>query len=92
MDEYIDRSAFIQRYRELYCTDCDSRKGMKNGKLATIYEIGGPPCLACRMDDVLCDLEDYPAADVVEVRRGTWTRKFSRPGVYADLFWHCSAC
>lgn len=23
---------------------------------------------------------------------GKWERKWSRPGVYADLCWHCSAC
>lgn len=21
-----------------------------------------------------------------------WVRKYSRPNVYADLFWHCSGC
>ena len=23
---------------------------------------------------------------------GQWERHYSRPGVYADLFWHCSKC
>lgn len=23
---------------------------------------------------------------------GKWERHYSRPGVYADLFWHCSNC
>ena len=23
---------------------------------------------------------------------GKWERHYSRPGVYADLFWHCSKC
>jgi len=70
MAEYIDRNAFIQRYRALYCMDCISRKGYKNGKLVTLYKIGEAPCRSCREDDVLCALENYPVADVVEVRRG----------------------
>ena len=27
-----------------------------------------------------------------ERKTGTWQRKYSRPGVYADLYWHCSIC
>ncbi len=27
-----------------------------------------------------------------ERKTGTWQRKYSRPGVYADLCWHCSIC
>ena len=32
--------------------------------------------------------------DAIEPERktGTWQRKYSRPGVYADLCWHCSIC
>lgn len=33
-----------------------------------------------------------PTANVVEVRRGKWERHYSRPNVFADLYWHCSAC
>lgn len=25
-------------------------------------------------------------------KEGHWERHYSRPGVYADLFWYCSAC
>ena len=25
-------------------------------------------------------------------RTGKWERHYSRPNVYADLFWHCSEC
>jgi len=25
-------------------------------------------------------------------KRGRWERHYSRPNVYADLFWHCSEC
>ena len=27
-----------------------------------------------------------------ERKTGKWQRKYSRPGVYADLCWHCSIC
>lgn len=72
MGEYIEREAFIEAKRKQYCADCDRRKGMKNGKMRFCYEIGEAPCRACYVDDLLTDVEDFPAADVVEVRHGRW--------------------
>ena len=69
MAEYIDRDAFIAQKRELYCKDCDRRKGMKNGKYRILYDIGDVPCRACGIEDVLSDVEDFPAADVQPVVR-----------------------
>lgn len=68
--EYIDRDAFIEQKRKQYCGDCERRKGMKNGKYKTLYEIGEAPCRACGIDDMLNDVEDFPAADVRPVVRG----------------------
>ena len=63
MSELIDRQAFIENERKLYCEDCDRRKGTKNGKPNVIcYEIGEAPCRACWLDDALTDLEDFPTA------------------------------
>ena len=62
MSDLIDRQAFIERERKLYCEDCDRRKGKKNGKLTVCYEIGEAPCRSCWLDDALTDLEDFPAA------------------------------
>lgn len=63
MSDLIDRQAFIENERKLYCEDCDRRKGTKNGKPNVIcYEIGEVPCRACWLDDALDDLEDFPAA------------------------------
>ena len=63
MSELIDRKAFIEKERKLYCEDCDMRKGTKNGKPNVIcYEIGEAPCRACWLDDALTDLEDFPTA------------------------------
>lgn len=64
--EYIDRDTFISKERQWYCDNCDRRK---NSKGKTVYEIGEAPCRACDIGDVLDALEDYPAADVVEVVR-----------------------
>ena len=62
--EYIEREAFLTQKREQYCKDCTRRKGMRNGKCKTLYEIGEAPCRACGINDVLNDVEDFPAADV----------------------------
>ena len=62
MSDLIDRQAFIENERKLYCEDCDRRKGMKKGKLTFCYEIGETPCRSCWCDDVLTDLEDFPAS------------------------------
>lgn len=72
MAEYIDREAFLAAKREQYCKDCERRKGMKNGKVKMLYEIGDAPCRACGINDVLDDVEDFPAADVAPVRHGRW--------------------
>ena len=72
MAEYIEREAFIAEQRHLYCENCARRKGMKNGKMRFVYEIGDAPCRACGYGDVLDDLEDIPAADVRPVVRGKW--------------------
>ena len=63
MHEYIDREAFLRQEREAYCQRCDRRK---NGNGKVVYEIGGTPCRSCRVNGVLRDIDDYPAADVVE--------------------------
>ena len=68
MSEYISREAFVEQKRKQYCEDCDRRKGMKNGKYKTLYEIGEAPCRACGIDDMLNDVEDFPAADVASGR------------------------
>jgi hypothetical protein len=64
--EYIDKEAFISRYRELHCKDCDHRKGMKNGKMRFVYGIGEAPCRACWIEDMIDCVDDWPAADVRE--------------------------
>ena len=55
----IDADAFIHEIRKTYCEDCARRKGIKNGKMRFCYEIGGVPCRACDIEDVLDALDDY---------------------------------
>lgn len=69
MSDYINRDEFIESKRFLYCENCSRRKN-GNGKI--VYDIGDAPCRACGIGDVLDDVEDFPAADVVERKRGEW--------------------
>ena len=91
MSEYIERDAFIADKRKQYCADCDRRKGMKNGKIKFCYEIGAAPCRACGIDDMLSDVEDYPAADVRPAVRGKWIKTEIRAPFDQDEF-TCSEC
>lgn len=56
----IDSDAFETRIKELYCSDCDRRKGVKKGKMRMLYEIGDAPCRACGTYDALSDIDDAP--------------------------------
>lgn len=84
---YIEREAFVEQKRKQYCEDCSRRKGMRNGKYKTLYEIGEAPCRACEIDDALNDVEDFPAADVRPVVKATW-RRYSP---FTDTY-ECSNC
>jgi NADH pyrophosphatase NudC (nudix superfamily) len=85
--EYISKTAFLDQKRKQYCEDCERRKGMKNGKYKMLYEIGDAPCRACSVDDMLNDVEDFPAADVEPVRHGEWV--YNSP---EDNIPYCSEC
>jgi len=65
--EYIEREAFLDEKRKLYCENCKRRYGLKKGKSVVCYEIGDAPCRSCGIGDVLDDVEDFPAADVRHV-------------------------
>lgn len=58
MAEYIEREAFVEDARLRLCKDC--------------INDGGGRCLSCWVDNMLDEIEDAPAADVVEVRHGEW--------------------
>lgn len=81
MAEYINRDSFLEQQRAWYCKDCNRRKNTK-GK--TVYEIGETPCRACHINDLLDEVENCPAAGVVEQKTGKW--------VDMGDFEQCSAC
>jgi len=56
----IDADAFINKIREQNCKECVRRKGIKNGKMRYLYEVGGVPCRACETEDVLNEVDDAP--------------------------------
>lgn len=56
----IDADAHIHEIRKQYCEDCSRRKGIKNGKMKFLYEIGGVVCRACSIDDMCAELDDAP--------------------------------
>lgn len=84
MAEYINRDTFLEKERAWYCENCDMRKNSK-GKL--VYEIGDAPCRACRINDILDEVENCPAADVVERKTGKWIYPSDIIG-----FGRCSEC
>lgn len=69
MMRYIDADALIGDVTERYCKDCDRRKGIKNGVIKTLYEIGEAPCRACSLDDMIDTLENAPTVDAEPVIR-----------------------
>lgn len=91
MAKYIDREVFIAQKRELYCGDCDRRKGMKKGKMRFLYEIGDAPCRACGIEDILSDVEDFPTADVQPVKHAAWDYAMPVDGPERNRY-RCSRC
>lgn len=55
MARYIDVDAATELARLTYCKNCNSYNGVM--------------CRACAFDDAMSFIEDFPAADVVEVVR-----------------------
>ena len=43
------------------------------------------------IDEVLDEISDASTVEP-ERKKGKWERHYSRPNVYADLYWHCSEC
>lgn len=56
----IDADALETRIKELYCSDCERRKGVKKGKMRMLYEVGDAPCRACGTYDALSEIDDAP--------------------------------
>ena len=92
MNEYIERDSFLFCKRNQYCMNCERRKN-SNGKF--VYAIGDAPCRACGIEDVLDDVEDFPAADVRPVVKARWIgypECLKYTNAYSDDHIVCSAC
>ena len=71
MSELIDRQAFIENERKLYCEDCDRRKGTKNGKPNVIcYEIGEAENSVERWKDMYLTKHEPKLGEWVRVEDG----------------------
>ena len=52
-------------------------------------------CVGCKNEKhkysncIDCAIANAPT---VEPRKGRWERHYSRPNVFADMYWHCSIC
>ena len=58
MSRMIDADALIDNIKTFSCIDCERRKGMKNGKLKFLYEIGDVPCRACDVADMIDTIDE----------------------------------
>lgn len=76
MDDLISRQEAIDALRTCYDTETVT---MDNGDEYINY------------GDAVGEIEQLPPAQPKQ-RTGKWERHYSRPNVYADLCWHCSAC
>lgn len=56
----IDADALIDEIRSFRCSDCERRKGIKNGKMKFVYDIGDVPCRACDIGDMIDTLDEAP--------------------------------
>lgn len=65
----IDADETLNNIIERHCMECILRKGMKNGKMRVLYDIGEAPCRACLIDDMKSMIDDAPTVDAVPVIR-----------------------
>ena len=66
----INADALEKIVHEIHCKDCYRRKGMKNGKMRFVYEVGDVPCRSCELADMIDYLADAPTIDAVPVVHG----------------------
>ena len=74
----IDADEFVKRHKDWYCENCKRRKN-SNGRF--VYEIGGAPCRACDIGDMIDAVDDaqtiieadYPPSTPLEQ---VWTELF----------------
>lgn len=90
MGRLIDADALIHDITKLYCEDCEKRKGIKNGKLKFVYEIGDAPCRACNLDDMKDAIENAPTVEAEPIRHGHWNKEENT--LFRLCVYKCSLC
>ena len=88
MTKLINADEIMKSIIEQHCKECVLRKGVKNGKLRVIYDIGEAPCRACLIDYTKTIIDDAPAVDAEPVKRGYIKYKT----IYGRDRVSCSAC
>lgn len=78
VNDYISRSEFGRTMQERYCFNCE-RKGNNH--------IFGVACKACRVLDMLDEVEQFQSADVRQVVRGKWIVDSIASNIFS-----CSVC
>lgn len=74
----IDADEFVKLRIDWYCENCERRKN-SNGRF--VYEIGGVPCRACDIGDMIDAVDDAPT--VVE---GNYPPSVPLEQVWTELF------
>lgn len=77
----INRKAFIGEIEKHYCAPCKGQDG----------DLGGDWCRSCVINSVLGKMREFPATDIVEVRRGRW-RWVAYDANPKIGNWHCTYC
>ena len=85
----IDADAVVKYLRDFRCSDCDRRKGMKNGKVCFCYEIGDTPCRACDIGDTIEYFLDDDIAPTIDAIPVEWLEKQAD---YARSEWDYDTC
>lgn len=79
----IDADPFVAERRKQYCENCDRRK---NSKGKVVYEIGGVPCRACYIGDVIDDVDCAPTVDAVPVNEYRRVEFFTAEKIFEAFF------
>ena len=80
MGKYVDADKVIDVMKAAYWDE-------------NMHSAKDDPCVIDAMIDwSIRQVKDAPTEDVKPVIHAHWERHFKRPGVYEDLWWHCSNC
>ena len=81
MSRYVDADRLMERYKATCDIVCQYTKKQRDTM-----------CVSCGLGSAIEVLEDFPAADVAEVKRGRWERcDFSAPSGGYTMY-QCSVC